>query len=137
MFFVYPAFFCSDSVMITLGADVEHVLWRPSLAQFAPPQEGGHGLLSTGKPSAMEAIPLQSGAEVTVAAPPPSSAGKENEIAAPESPSGRVHGLPAWSELEENEGATPVSANVVAEPGGKEAQTQADKSLTQMSGLPA
>jgi hypothetical protein len=34
-----------------------------------------------GRPPVMEAIPLQSCADVTMAVPPPSSAGKENEIA--------------------------------------------------------
>jgi hypothetical protein len=85
----------------------------------------------------MEAIPLQSGAEVTVAAPPPLGAGKEDGIVAPESPGGGVHGSLTWSELEEDEGATPASANVVTETRGKEAQTQADKCLTQAGGPPA
>jgi hypothetical protein len=70
----------------------------------------------------MEAIPLQSGVEVTMAAPPSSSVAKEDKIAGLESLGGGVHGLPVWFELEEDEGATPASANVVTEPRGEEVQ---------------
>jgi hypothetical protein len=69
----------------------------------------------------MEAIPLQSGVEVTMAAPPPSGAGKENEITAPKSPARGAYDSPAWSRLEENEGATLSSTNMVTETEGEEA----------------
>jgi hypothetical protein len=67
----------------------------------------------------MEAIPLQSGAEVTVAAPPPSSVGKENKIATLESRGGGAYSSQAWFELEKDEGATLASVNVVTGTGGE------------------
>jgi hypothetical protein len=94
---------------------------RPSLVRFAPAQGGGQGLVSTSKLPEMEAIPLQSGAVVTMTAPPPSSSGKEVEIAAPECSGGGAHGSPAWSKLEDDEGAAPVSRIVGIEPGGEKA----------------
>jgi hypothetical protein len=57
-FFAYCSFLCSDSTMITLGADVEHALWRPSLARFIPTQGRGQGLVCTSRLLVMEAIPL-------------------------------------------------------------------------------
>jgi hypothetical protein len=45
----------------------------------------------------MVAIPVQSIVGVTVAILPPSSAGKEEEIVALESPGGGGVGSPAWS----------------------------------------
>jgi hypothetical protein len=65
----------------------------------------------------MVAIPVQSAAGVIVAVPPSSSAGKEEEIVAPESPGKGGLGSPAWSELEEDEGATPALVNVETETG--------------------
>jgi hypothetical protein len=59
----------------------------------------------------MVEIPVQSGAGVTVAMPPPSSAGREEEIMAPESLGGGGLGSPVWFQLEE-EGATPVLADI-------------------------
>jgi hypothetical protein len=53
----------------------------------------------------MVAIPVQSSAGVTVAMPPSLSAGREEEIMAPESPGGGGVGSPTWSQLEEDEGA--------------------------------
>jgi hypothetical protein len=85
----------------------------------------------------MKTIPSHSGADVTVAAPPPSCARMKDEIVATKYPGGGAHGSPAWSELEEDEGAMLVSAIEGTEPGGEEAQAQADKSLTQASGPPA
>jgi hypothetical protein len=71
-----------------------------------------------------------------MAMPPPSSMGKEHEIAAIESPSGGAHGSPAWSKLEEDKGAASVSANMGTGPGVEEAQAQADECLAQASGPP-
>jgi hypothetical protein len=71
-----------------------------------------------GRPPAMEAVPQRSVAEVIVAMPLPSSMGKKDEITTLESLGGGVHGSPAWSELEEDEGAMLATTNVVAEPGG-------------------
>jgi hypothetical protein len=65
----------------------------------------------------VEAIPLYSSVEVTVAATPPSCMGKVDEVVAPESPGGGVHDSPAWSELEEDEGAALMFADVVTETG--------------------
>jgi hypothetical protein len=42
-----------------------------------------------GRPPVMEVIPLQSSAEVTMVAPPPTGAGKEDEIVAPRVPGQR------------------------------------------------
>jgi hypothetical protein len=134
MFFVYSAFHCSNLMTITLGDNVEHVPWRPSLAWFTPIRGGGRELVSTGRPQVVEVIRLQSGAEVTMAAPFPLTVGKENKIVAPESQSGGAYSSPTWSELEEDEGVTLASTNVVADAGCEEAQGQADKRLAQASG---
>jgi hypothetical protein len=58
-YFFHSIFLHSNMTTITLGADVEHVPWWPSLMRYVPTQ---------GEP-AMEAISLQPGARVTVALP--------------------------------------------------------------------
>jgi hypothetical protein len=96
--------------MINIEADVEHMPWRPSLARFTPVQGRGEGLGSTGRPPVVEVLPLYSNIEVTVAAPPPSCVGKVDEVVAPKSPGGGVHGSPAWSELEDEGAALAFAA---------------------------
>jgi hypothetical protein len=52
---------------------------QPGVVRSGPKR--GLGTSFYGQPPVMKAIPLQSGAEVIVTEPPPSSAGKEDEIA--------------------------------------------------------
>jgi hypothetical protein len=66
----------------------------------------------------------------------PVKCGKENEIEDLEFPGGGAYCSPAWSKLEEDEGATPASAYVVTKTGGEEPRGQADKHLAQASGPP-
>jgi hypothetical protein len=54
-----------------------------------------------------------------LAVPPLSGVGKENEIVAHESLGGGAYGSAAWSELEEDEGATLSFVNVVTQDRGR------------------
>jgi hypothetical protein len=95
--FSYSAFSYSALMSTFLEPSVEQVMWRLNLALFAPTQGGCRVSASTSRPPVMVAIPVQSGAGVTVVVPPPSSARREEEIMAPESPGRGGLSSPAWS----------------------------------------
>jgi hypothetical protein len=59
-------FLHSDSTLITLGADAEHMPWRPNPTLFALILGGGRGLASTSGSAVMTVIPAPSSTEVTV-----------------------------------------------------------------------
>jgi hypothetical protein len=60
----------------------ELVPWRLNPALFAPTRGGSWEVASTGGPTLMTVIPVLFDLGVTVAMPPPSSAGREEEIVA-------------------------------------------------------
>jgi hypothetical protein len=67
-----------------------------------------------------------------MAMPPPSSVQREEEIVAPESPGRGGVGFPAWSQLEEDEGATPALADMESE-----AQLLAEREQVRTRGDPS
>jgi hypothetical protein len=95
---------------------------------------------STSGPVVMMAIPMQSGAGVTVVIFPPLSTGREKEIVAPVSPSGGVLSSPVRFRLEEDEGVTPASVDLETEAGPftepEEARARGDEHLDQVGGPP-